>query len=728
MQEWFALEENGLFLCFLITQERQVKFLHLGREPFRKGSLCEEEMRGFRLVETELAGLDRPQERHGTKYIVTAPGYRLVYDSRRDYRNVWGRKLEIVTKDEETGLLVTSHFQFYDGISVLHVWTEAENRGANKQTLTFLSTFCLNGIEKEGTLSADDKLRIGIPHNSWQREMQWKFYSPPDLGICQVQEGVQIRSSKAIRVSNTGNWSTKEYLPMGSVENTETGNALLWQIEHNGSWHWEISDQTGHLYLLLSGPTENESHWFLHLEPGERFISVPAAVALGRGFEGAAGEMTRYRRLIRRSNKDNERLGVIFNDYMNCLWADPTLEKELPLIQAAREAGCEYYCIDAGWYSEGDWWDNVGEWQPSRVRFPGGIKEVMDLIRANGMIPGLWLEIEVMGIHCAMAETVPEDWFFTRHHKRVYDRSRYQLDFRNPQVRAYADRVIDRLVGDYGAGYIKMDYNIEPGIGTELYADSPGSGLLEHERAYLSWLDSVFSRYPELIIENCSSGGLRMDYAMLARHSIQSTSDQEDYRHFATIAANAPAALTPEQAAVWSYPLAGGDAEETVFNMVNAILLRIHQSGNLAGLDKLRRALVEQGIACHKRLRADICRALPFWPLGLSSFGDSWVCMGLKTDERAYVALWKRQADSDTICLPILELQGKEREVRLLYPLLEENVPSGGDALAEDGALEHCEYAWNAQSGILSVRLPGQYRARLFCIRKRKEERGVIRE
>ena len=83
-----------------------------------------------------------------------------------------------------------------------------------------------------------------------------------------------------------------------------------------------------------------------------------------------------------------------------------------------------------------------------------------------------------------------------------------------------------------GVGYIKMDYNIEPGVGTEVDAESAGEGLLEHERAYLAWLDTVFEKYPDLVIENCSSGGLRMDYALLSRLSIQSTSDQEEYDIF----------------------------------------------------------------------------------------------------------------------------------------------------------------------------------------------------
>ena len=49
---------------------------------------------------------------------------------------------------------------------------------------------------------------------------------------------------------------------MGLLENTETGSNLFWQIEHNGSWHWEISDQMGNFYIQLSGPTETESHWW----------------------------------------------------------------------------------------------------------------------------------------------------------------------------------------------------------------------------------------------------------------------------------------------------------------------------------------------------------------------------------------------------------------------------------------------------------------------------------
>ena len=124
-----------------------------------------------------------------------------------------------------------------------------------------------------------------------------------------------------------------------------------------------------------------------------------------------------------------------------------------------------------------------------------------------------------LGIHCPIANQLPDDWFFMRHGKRVIDHGRYQLDFRNPAVREFADGVIRRLVEEYGAGYIKMDYNINAGIGTQRAADSAGDGLLSHNRAYLEWLDHIFIIYPDLIIENCGSGGMRINDALLTRHS-----------------------------------------------------------------------------------------------------------------------------------------------------------------------------------------------------------------
>ena len=695
--------ENGIYMILEITKEEQVKLLHFSAVPFNETDIVSERIHNeaFNLVELNLSGMDKPYERHGNKYIVTAPGYRMKYNGLKDERNELGRKIEITTYDEASEVYVTTHMQFYNQISIVRFWNEVTNKGKNPQTLEYISSFNYTGIEKEGLLPRDEKIRIHVPHHSWQREMNWQTYTLPEVGLEQVQPTIEQRSSNALEVTNVGNWSSKKYLPMGYLENTEVGSSLFWQIEHNGSWHWEIGDQNGHFYLNICGPDELNAHWFKELGLGDTFTSVPVAVGVtNKGFDEAMGELTRYRRVIRRPNKDNEELKIIFNDYMNSLWGDPTTEKEIPLIDAAAKAGCEYYCIDAGWYADGNWWDNVGEWQESKQRFPNGLKEVTDYIRKKGMIPGAWLELEVMGINCPKLKELDDTWFFIRHGKRVYDRSRYQLDFRNEKVRNYATEVIDRLINEYGIGYIKMDYNIEPGIGTEYEADSVGDGLLEHQRAYLAWLDYIFEKYPELIIENCSSGGLRMDYAMLARYSIQSTSDQENYLQYATIAANAPTGVTPEQAAVWSYPLEEGDKEEVVFNMVNSLLLRIHQSGHLARLSKERGSLVKEALDYYKTIRQDIKIATPFWPLGLSHFKDEWVCLGMKTEHKLYIAVWRRQGNKATKEIPLIELVNNKVSIKCTYPSYASN-----------------QFEWQEASQKLTITLEPNT-ARLFEIEK----------
>lgn len=673
--KYIYIEENGIHMVLGITKRNQLKLLHFSHAEFKKENLCrfgkeckvEDTGRreqfvneAFQLVQVNLSGYDRPYEKHGNKHIVTAPGYLLTYAGMEDTRNETGRRLVICQEDKEvTHVRVKTVMQFYDGSSVVRMYNMIENMGEEVQTLEYLSSFCYTGLEKEGIGSSDEKMHVVIPFNGWQKEMSIREFSFSELGLAQTQPGVYQRTSQILEITNTGNWSSKKYLPLGYVENREAHTGLFWQIEHNGSWHYEISDQDTHFYLCVSGPTEVQSHWFKNLAPGEAFTSVPVAVGVSTdSFEEAVGELTKYRRMIRRQNADNQNLPVIFNDYMNCLFGDPTTDREIPLIDAAAECGCEYYVIDAGWYAPGEWWDSVGEWQECRERFPNGIREVTDYIRKKGMIPGVWLELEVMGIRCEKAKQAPDDWFFVRHGKRVYDRSRYQLDFRNPAVIAHANEVIDRVVNEYGVGYIKMDYNIEPGIGTELYAESVGQGMLAHERAYLAWLDDIFKRYPDLVIENCSSGGLRIDYALLSRYSIQSTSDQEDYRNYATIAANAAAGVTPEQAAVWSYPMRRfveygfakpgymeRGVEEVIYNMINAMLLRIHQSGHLAELSDERLELVKEGIRVYKYIRRDIRRALPFWPLGLADNQDMWLCAGLRLEKKVYLAVWKRDME-----------------------------------------------------------------------------------
>ncbi len=684
-------DDGGLHLRLECTAEGDVRLVHCAATPFDPVRLVHPHI--FRLVELQVTGQDWRMH-HGNKYQGTSPARHLRLRGINEHDGALGRVWEI--EQEHGGLVVTSRIEFVRGLPAIRTSTTVRNEGTAIQPIEYISSFVLVDLGKEGLTSAEAKLRVHVPYNTWYGEAQWRCHRLSDLGLLPVN----TCSVRKAGFSSQGSWSSAGLLPMACIENTESRTSLAFQIEHNGSWHWEISDQGDYqYYLAVSGPTERESHWSKQLAPGDSFTSVPVAVVVAPGGLAAAlAELTRYRRRILRQCADNRTLPVIFNDYMNCLSGDPTTAKLLPLIDAAATAGCEYFCIDCGWYSDGPWWDGVGAWQESPQRFPGGIQEPLRHIRERGMVPGLWLELEVMGIACPLATQVDDDWFFTRHGRRIIDHGRYQLDYRNPAVQAHADAVIDRLVG-WGVGYIKMDYNINAGPGSERGADSVGDGLLQHNRAYLAWLDRVFARHPQLVIENCGSGGLRMDYALLARHSIQSTTDQTDYRRMAAIAGAVVSACTPEQAATWSYPLRDGDEEEVIFNMVNAMTMRIHQSGHLAELPPARLALVAEALATYKTYRHLIPEALPLWPLGLPVLGDGWMAFALDHPQRTLLAVWRLDGAADTCVLPLPRLAGARRTAQVLYP----RTCTG-------------TVAWNADAGVLSVRLPQRSTARLISL------------
>ncbi|MGX9901434.1 hypothetical protein ACW0JT_18895 [Arthrobacter sp. SA17] len=92
---------------------------------------------------------------------------------------------------------------------------------------------------------------------------------------------------------------------------------------------------------------------------------------------------------------------------------------------------------------------------------------------------------------------------------------------------------------DFDLAYLKLDYNIDIGAGTDLNG-AIGAGLLDHNRAFLAWVTSVMDRHPGLTIEGCAAGGSRLDSASGAVFPIQSLTDQQDFAKMPPISAAAP--------------------------------------------------------------------------------------------------------------------------------------------------------------------------------------------
>lgn len=616
----------------------------------------------------------------GPRFRGTALGPRLRYRAHHaTYGDGW-HHLTVELQDPASGLTVFAEYSSPDGVPVLRSRVRLRNDGDAPVTVRAVGSLLLAG------LPSPDALDVHRARNDWLAECRW-YVEPLRDSVPDIGRDVHEHDSRAaLRLVGRGSWPTDGHLAMAALSDRTDGRCWLWQVESAAGWVWDAGEAPARqTYLGVGGPTYDDHGRRQVLVSGGEFASEYAAVALGDGFDGALAALTSYRRLVRRPHTDHEGLPVVFNDYMNTLMGDPTTEKLLPLVDAAAEAGAEYFCVDAGWYddtADGGWWDSVGAWQASARRFPGdgGIAVVLERIRERGMVPGLWLEPEVVGVRSPVAVELP-DAAFLRHGdgSRVTEQGRHQLDLTHPAARAHLDRTVDRIVGDWRVGYLKLDYNIT----------TSAPGLLEHTRAWRAWISEVLDRYPSLVIENCASGGMRMDGASLSVTQLQSTSDQQDPVRYPPIAAAAPTVVPPEQGAVWAYPQPEFGDGEIAFTLGTAMLGRIHLSGHLDRMTEPQLALVREALATYKAIRGDLRTAVPFWPLGLPGWAAEWVALGLRAPVAgaAYVSVWRRGGPGE-LTLPVRHLAGAEGvRAEVLH------------------AVEGAAVEWDATDG-LRVRLP----------------------
>ncbi len=642
--------------------------------------------------------------------------------------------VKIVYYHESLGLSVTVSMGFIEDTNVVRTHTSICNNGSEPIVLTHLSSMCINGIAADGTRPWFDKDKIKVHYcvQTWEGEAQWRSNALDELGLYPNEAHP---SPASIHFSSVGSWSTGRYLPMAVIEDMETGKVWYFQIETSTGWHFEIGHRgaldnyrKGGLFIHSDGADERFGSWSKRLLPGETFTSVPAAFGCCTGgFGEAIKELTKYRRKVLKPQNAWERdCPVIFNDYMNCLWGDPTKEKLLPLIDAAAKVGAEAFCIDAGWFGPKDasWGKGLGDWYPSTDRFgQEGLQGIVQYIKLKGLIPGVWLEMEVCGEDASLGRK-PDAWFLMRNGARVGGGKRWFLNFRNTEVREYMHSVIDRLIA-MGIGFIKNDYNLCIGNGDDSEGDSAADGLISHSRAFYSFIDEVRQKHPELIIENCGSGAMRSDYGILSHFHIQSSSDQEIYYNNPSILAGSLAGILPEQLGIWAYPYPllyadrdhpevlvkenyrskMKDGEQTIFNMINGLCGNMYLSGHIEKADEYNTALIIEAVELYKKERKHIHNSYPVWPIGFTKMTDknSWVCVGLVNEEntRVLLSVWRLGSGDEYIELPIPKWNGVNAKVKQLYP--------------SEGHEVNTSY--NPLKGSLTVYMPNTYTARHFEIK-----------
>ena len=355
--------------------------------------------------------------------------------------------------------------------------------------------------------------RILYLSGSWAEETQLKRVQPDEAGLL-----LESRAGK------TG----FDFQPYAALRSAAA--IYLFQLLWSGNWMMQITpDEVG---ASVWGGFNN---WrFRHrLVPGASLV-LPT-VLFGRFEEGLDGATRRLHDFRRAQRPDPDRpIPVQFNSWYPYL-GEPSAERLLPLVPAARDLGCEAFVVDAGWYrtDEGDsdahWDERTGDWRVSRTRFPGGMREISRSCHALGLKFGLWFEPEVIGPLSSIRRQHPE-WLHHIDGTPPDPQDRAVLNLGVPAAWQHVFGRVTRILRAVEVDWMKWDFNAEigpggwaPGLPRRLTGQAP---LVAHYEGLYRLQDAIRAAFPDLILEMCASGGGRMDGEILAHAHINWLSDQ----------------------------------------------------------------------------------------------------------------------------------------------------------------------------------------------------------
>ena len=295
----------------------------------------------------------------------------------------------------------------------------------------------------------------------------------------------------------------------------------------SGNWHISLDPGPDGIRV-----TAGLNPWkFEHiLQPGRTFEAPEVLLALGGDLEEATLALTRAVGATLPRTAATEAIPLEWNHWWPYEDKDITEEIFLENARLATELGFVTSTLDAGWFGAPDpdtfWWDIRGDFaSENRARFPGGIGHLGAETRKRGQKFGIWEEWEAVGLKAEIRRSRPDLMA-----RRDDDPPEEPLDKEDPGFlgyiclgseagRAHLRGLIEDLVAKTGCEWIKLDFNLDPKAGCSApgHDHGPGDGLYAHYRGLYQVLDEFRAAHPEVVVEACASGGLRID-AGLMRH------------------------------------------------------------------------------------------------------------------------------------------------------------------------------------------------------------------
>lgn len=470
--------------------------------------------------------------------------------------------------------------------NVTTVFSKVMNTGSTPVCLEMMTSFLIRDLHID---------KIHRLQTCWSAEGKLKSESITDLHLERSWNGCAFRIEK---FGNVGSMPVRKYFPFLAVEDQTTGIFTGIQLYCASSWQMEIKCRFKDTYTVCGGIADRDfGQWTKTLAPGETFIAPKAVIATGNSLEDVCDKLVKAQQpAISQNDLD---MDIMFNEYCTT-WGNPSFENVKKIADKIAGKGIKFLVIDSGWYGKSDnWWASVGDWTVNEERFKGGMKPIADYIRSKGMIPGLWFEMESVTSEAKYYNDtgllVKKDGFpLTVANRRFWD-------MENPKAVEYLTKSVIGTLKDSGFGYLKVDYNDTMGMGVD-GPEGPGENLRKKVEASRNFFKKIAEEIPGIVIENCSSGGHRLEPSMMEVASQASFSDAHETKAIPIIAANLHRVIMPRQSQIWAVMRAEDTDERIFYSVVSTFLGRMCLSGDIYNMSEHQWKLIEEGISFYRNV------------------------------------------------------------------------------------------------------------------------------
>lgn len=261
----------------------------------------------------------------------------------------------------------------------------------------------------------------------------------------------------------------------------------------------------------------------LKLLPGEE-IRTPRVLLVFFDGDGLRGHNL-LRRIILEHYAPRHEGELLQTPISLACWGENRAERQIAKIRWLAENGIavDNYWVDAGWHGDApykdssnvfnsSWGGNVGNWYPNKAPYPDGMGPVGEAAQAAGMEFTLWLEPERVCPDTQIAREHP-DWLLGP------IGGNYLFNLGDPEACAGLVELVGQVLEDGKVTVYRQDFNMDPAPFWEA-ADAPdrvGMAEIRHIEGLYRYWDALRERIPGLLIDNCSSGGRRIDLETLSR-------------------------------------------------------------------------------------------------------------------------------------------------------------------------------------------------------------------